>query len=89
MVLKVFIAAYSLLSFPDCQRHLKQPGLRLMQPAAAILKAVASGSVQACYIVSDTVLPLLVEQLSIEDKVWVAMIRCAKVDSHAFLSLCM
>ena len=47
----------------DCLRHLKEPGLKLMRPAACVLQAVARGSYTACCVVLDHTLPALVEQL--------------------------
>ena len=46
----------------ECRHHLLEPELRMMQPAACMLEAVAMGSDPACTAVVTAIVPLLVEQ---------------------------
>lgn len=49
-------------SGPECRHHLLEPELKMMQPAACMLEAVARGSELACAAVVAAIVPLLVEQ---------------------------
>ncbi len=51
--------------FADCQRYLRDPGSKLIQPAVHVLCAVARGSAAACTYTIAMVMPLLLEEYAL------------------------
>lgn len=55
--------------FPlDCGRHLNEPELRLITPTIHLLKGIAVASDPACTSVASSVLPSLIQQVSLESQ---------------------
>lgn len=57
------------VSLSDCGRHLREPELKLMDPAVQLLSGIAMASDPAAAYVIPQVLPLLLSQYSSMDHV--------------------
>ena len=60
----------------DCKRHLAEPELRLITPTVHLLRAIAVASDPACALVVSSVLPTIIQQITVETKVACSVRAC-------------
>ena len=67
----IIIIMYSslYLVFLECEKHINEPGLRLIHPSSRLLQAISSASVTVCDKVMGFVLPLLIQQFEKQTQV--------------------